>query len=228
MTAYRQFELGLACLRYVYLSINTTTRPYGHSRVTKALVSFPLAPTEMKEECTKCLCNPPEYAAPVWNLYRLVLKGQTEKVQRPPANQNFYWWRLMKFIHQDLDYGKLVLSSHQRSKPSHTSLCPFSRGNNKSGWAFQSLNEMNQLDLQFNYGMVSFDLITILWCNSQKIIILLYSTEKSVTCALTTALQHTIFNWKICDMCSNYCTTTHKTLLKFLPHQSRVCASRCI
>ena len=37
----------------------------------------------------------------------------------------------MIFIHQDLWYGKLVPSSHQRGKPSHTILCSFSRGNDR-------------------------------------------------------------------------------------------------
>ena len=40
--------------------------------------------------------------------------------------------RLMTFIHQDLWYGNLVASSHQRGKPSHTILCTFSRGNNRN------------------------------------------------------------------------------------------------
>ena len=38
---------------------------------------------------------------------------------------------LMTFIHQDLWYGKLIRSSHQRGKPSHTILCTFNRGNNR-------------------------------------------------------------------------------------------------
>ena len=37
---------------------------------------------------------------------------------------------LMTFIHHNLWYGKLVPSSHQRGKPSHTMLCSFNRGNN--------------------------------------------------------------------------------------------------
>ena len=37
----------------------------------------------------------------------------------------------MMFIHQDLWYGKLVPSSHQSGKSSHTILCTFSRGNNQ-------------------------------------------------------------------------------------------------
>ena len=37
--------------------------------------------------------------------------------------------RLMAFIHQDLWYGKLIPSSHQRRKPNHTILCTFNRGN---------------------------------------------------------------------------------------------------
>ena len=39
--------------------------------------------------------------------------------------------RLMTFIHQDLWYGKLVPSSHQRGKPSYSILCPFNRCNNR-------------------------------------------------------------------------------------------------
>ena len=43
---------------------------------------------------------------------------------------------LVTFIHKDLWYGKLVPSSHQRSKFSHTILCTFSRGNN---WIWKSI-----------------------------------------------------------------------------------------
>ena len=39
--------------------------------------------------------------------------------------------RLMTFILQDLWYGKLVPSSHQRGKPIHTIFCTFNRGNNR-------------------------------------------------------------------------------------------------
>ena len=38
---------------------------------------------------------------------------------------------LKTFLHQDLWYGKLVPSSHQRGKPSHTILCTISGGNNR-------------------------------------------------------------------------------------------------
>ena len=37
----------------------------------------------------------------------------------------------MALIHQDLWYRKIVPSSHQRDKPSHTVLCTFNRGNDR-------------------------------------------------------------------------------------------------
>ena len=39
--------------------------------------------------------------------------------------------RLVTFIHQDLRYGKLVPSSHQRGKPMRTIFCTFNRVNDQ-------------------------------------------------------------------------------------------------
>ena len=47
------------------------------------------------------------------------------------SESDFLVTRLMTIIHQKLWYGKLVPTSHQRDKPSHTILCTFSGGNNR-------------------------------------------------------------------------------------------------
>ena len=62
---------------------------------------------------------------------KLSIKSERQLLRYKVQNQNFYCDTSKTFIHQDLWYGKLVPSSHQRGNPSHTILCTFNIGNNQ-------------------------------------------------------------------------------------------------